>query len=470
MNSHEQKLTIKHEESLGIPCLPTGRLKTYYNKPFSEEITEKTMARKLNRKAAEAYTEDFSDKVLDDFFSDRQAAVGHDILELTPVQQVNLLIIQRLYQRWQEETMNLRSPYFNFEHPEVQESLQHFMNTLSRHILVERHALEPFLKSAVMDTLRLLFNPMAYFDELLRLYRKPKAIQASLRYLRMQQPLIEILQEQIEGKETKEPEYLLAILEASIRSGKLAAEPLEEHVQAFAQILPLPQEIADEPIETPPPPSAKETPADNTNFFSSISQMTSKPARPASQEAAAAKPSTSGRPAPAPTVRVSSISESQSAPPAYTPAAKAQPKPAAPVPGPQPEPVAERKTSPVVVLPQKKEETGSNLNTRFERSEKKPLYEKFEPREARTSSLPQKQRSANIRNYISLNQRFMFIKELFNNDAADFSSALNALDDCQNLSEARQWLQGHLAQNRQIQPDSDVVQEFDLVLEQRFGN
>lgn len=425
------------------------------------------MARKLNRKAAEAYTEDFSNKVLNDFFSDRQAAVGHDILELTPVQQVNLLVIQRLYQRWQEETMSLRSAYFNFEHPEVQESLQSFMNTLSRHILVERHALEPFLKAAVMDTLRLLFNPMAYFDELLRLYRKPEAIQASLRYLRLQQPLIEVLQEQVEDKEAKEPEYVLAILEASMRSGKLAPEPLEEHVQAFAQVLPLPQEIADEPLENTPPAAAKETPADNTNFFSSISQIGSRQARPASQQTTAAKSPQSGRPAPAPTVRMDSISESQVAP---SPAAKPQPKPAAPASNQQAEPVAERKSPPVVVVPQKKEEAAGNLNTRFERSEKKALYEKFEPKEARTSSLPQKQRSANIRNYISLNQRFMFIKVLFNNDAAEFSSALNALDDCQNLSEARQWLQRHLAQNRQIQPDDEVVQEFELVMEQRFGN
>ncbi len=431
------------------------------------------MVRKLNRKAAEAYTEDFSSKVLDNFFSAHQAASGQDILELTPVQQVNLLIIQRLYQRWQEETRCLRSAYFNFEHPEVQESLQSFMNTLSRHILVERDSLEPFLKTAVMDTLRLLFNPMAFFDEFLRLYPRQETMQASLRYLRLQQPLTDVLQEHIEDKTTSEPEYLLAMLEAGIRSGKLELDPVDEHVQAFAQVLPLPQQIADEPLEPTPARPAKETPADNTNFFSSISQMASRTPKPAPKLVAAAEdtPPPAAKPKTAPAAAKETLIVGPG--PAKNTRAQTvmvQPVPEEPVRKASiPAPVEKRPAPAPAATPQRKEADNHNLNKRFERNEKKPLYEKFEPKESRSSSLSQNQRTGNIRNYISLNQRFMFIKELFGSDAAAFTAALNALDDCQNLREARQWVQGNLAPLPQWQPDSEAVQEFELVLEQRFS-
>lgn len=447
------------------------------------------MVRKLNRKAAEAYSEDFSSKILDDFFSKREVATGQDILELTPLQQINLLLIQRLYQRWQEETLRLRSPYFNYQHPQVQDSLKAFMNTLSRHIQVERQALEPLLQGAVLDSLRLLLNPVAFFDEFLRLNPSLESLQSSLRYLRWQQSLTDALQEQVEKKEMADPEYLLAMLEAGVRSGNLIPDAAEEHIEVFEQVLPLPSGLVEEPMATPQAAPPKEEPADD--FFSAISRMAPRNPKPAPRPAPEPEAEAAPAAAPAP---VREVKEARPQPPAPR---YAEPEPvvskAAPT---EQEPVLSRRPQPTVVMPpvidtpapeapraarpaevvkrpeepKKQQEENRSLNTRLGTNDKKPLYEKFEPRESRSTSLSQKHRPASIRHYITLNQRFMFVKELFDGNAAAFNAALDALDACQNYREAQQWTREHLAQKPQWEDDSEVVQEFMAVLDHRFGS
>ncbi|EMR03621.1 hypothetical protein [Cesiribacter andamanensis] len=269
------------------------------------------MARKLNRKAAEAYSRNFSATVMDEFYANRQAASGQDILEITPLQQINLLLIQRLYVRWQEDTLRLRSPYFNYEHPQVKEALQHFMNTLSRHILVERAALQPLLEEAVLDSLRLLLQPMAYFDELLRRYPQRENLLASLRYLRWQESITGMLQEQLEQGEITDPDFLLTLLDASIKSGKVTLDAIDEQIMAYEQVLPLPLELVDEPAKDIPAPLKEEEEGD---FFSAITRSAPRPSRPAPR----VEPPTEPQPEP-----------------------KAEPQPQAQAPRPAPEPKKE---------------------------------------------------------------------------------------------------------------------------------
>ena len=161
------------------------------------------------------------------------------------------------------------------------------------------------------------------------------------------------------------------------------------------------------------------------------------------------------------------ISEAEA--PQFKPVAP-EPKPtAAPTQVVAPVPPAAEKTP----ASKKQEDDSRSLNNRFERSEKKPLYEQFEPKESRSSSISQKQRNnanASIRHYITLNQRFMFVKELFGGNANAFNAALDTLDACQNLREAHQWVEDHLAHKPQWEEESEVAQEFHRVLEHRFGS
>jgi hypothetical protein len=432
------------------------------------------MVRKLNRKAAEAYSEDFSSNVLNNFFSNSTVATGQDILELTPVQQINLLLVQRLYQRWQEETLRLRSPYFDYEHPQVQDSLKALMNTLSRHIQVEREALEPLLQGAVLDALRLALNPLSFFDEFLRQNPSLESLQASLRYLRWQQSLTDVLHEQVEQKEMGEPEYLLAMLEAGVRSGKLPLDPTDEHIQAFEVVLPMPSGMVEEPVvAAPEPPAPKEEPADD--FFSAISRMAPRTPKPAPRLTPEPEPVQAPEPEPEPIARVQPPRKTEPDPWVHR-ATPAEPEPVAPAPQPAAKvitPAAPPAAKPAETRkpeePKKQPEENRSLNTRLGTNDKKPLYEKFEPKESRSASLAQKHRPANIRHYITLNQRFMFVKELFDGNAAAFNAALDALDACQNYREAQQWTQDNLAHKPQWQDDSEVAQEFMAVIDHRFG-
>jgi hypothetical protein len=438
------------------------------------------MARKLNRNAAEAYSKNFSAKVVEDFYANRQAATGQDILEFTPVQQINLLLIQRLYVRWQEDALRLRSPYFNYEHPQVKEALQHFMNTLSRHIQLEREALQPLLEEAVLDSLRLLLQPMAYFAELMQRYPQPDTLQNSLRYLRWQEPITTALNEQLDQKAITDPDFMLTLLDAGIKSGNLELDPIDEHILAYEQILPMPLELVDEPDKESGPSLPKEE--EGGDFFSAITRSAPKPGRPTQRVELApqneAPKATQAQPlfvkneapqhAPAPTplpepIAVPTPAEAPSAARAYT---APQPAPAPPVEQKSSSAASHRgEASPA----RRQEEEAKTLNTRFERSEKKPLHEKFEQKEARPPKI-QKPRSASIRNYITLNQRFMFVKELFGGDGGAFNAALDALDACQDSAEARQWVATHMAEKRQWQEHPEVAEEFEGVLEHRFRN
>lgn len=431
----------------------------------------------LNRKAAEAYSQDFTHKILNDFFSSHTTASGQDLLEITPVQQVNLLLIQRLYQRWQEETLRLRSPYFNYEHPQVQESLKHFMNILSRHIQVDKAALEPLMVGAVEDTLRLLYAPIDFFRALLSANASVEGLQSSLRYLRLQQAITDALQEQAEQKETIDPEYLLAMLGEGLQSGRLELEPADEYRQAFEAVLPFPQQLIATPEEEKPTPAPPQEEA--TDFFSSISRTAPRSPKPAPAPAnkpepetsprAAAEASQEARPEPAPQAPKAA---STSFTPDHT--VDTQLKPV--IPTQQLAPSGKSSTLSSSAADQgpsigKQEEEERSLNKRFsEQTDKKPLYERFETKEPRSNTIAQKQRSTNIRHYITLNQRFMYVKELFGGNAAAFNQALDQIDACNNLQEAQAWLDQHLAGNPQWQEETEAAQEFQRIVSMRFGS
>ncbi|WP_373512464.1 hypothetical protein [Persicitalea sp.] len=122
----------------------------------------------LNQPALKQYAADFTEKVLDDFYADQSSIDGQQILTLTPVRQVNLGIVSRIFDKWQADALAFRSQYFDFEREEVKGALQEFMNTVSRHIAIKRDDLQPLLLEATEDALRLLFAPSDYFEGQLR--------------------------------------------------------------------------------------------------------------------------------------------------------------------------------------------------------------------------------------------------------------------------------------------------------------
>jgi hypothetical protein len=127
------------------------------------------MQDKYSLAKCEQYGRRLATRLSQQFFGPQPAATldGPALLKFTPIRQVNLLVLRQLLGRWQQEASALRSPYFDFEAAPVRTALGQFMNVLSRHIRLDRAALEPLLAQAVADTLALATDAGAAFEQLL---------------------------------------------------------------------------------------------------------------------------------------------------------------------------------------------------------------------------------------------------------------------------------------------------------------
>jgi len=123
------------------------------------------MTAQINGNYLEKYAISYAELVCDQFFSTRQFITGQEIIQLTPSTQVNFFIIKRLFELWQEELGKLKSsPYFDYRDIAVHEALTQFMNVLSRRIKVERIHLAGILQDAVQDSIQVATDPLNFFQ------------------------------------------------------------------------------------------------------------------------------------------------------------------------------------------------------------------------------------------------------------------------------------------------------------------
>lgn len=123
------------------------------------------MTAQINCNYLEKYAISYSELVCDQFFSSRKFITGQEIIQLTPSTQVNFFIIKRLFELWQEELGKLKgSPYFDYRDIAVHEALTQFMNVLSRRIKVERIHLAGILQDAVQDAIQVATDPLTFFQ------------------------------------------------------------------------------------------------------------------------------------------------------------------------------------------------------------------------------------------------------------------------------------------------------------------
>ena len=86
------------------------------------------MASKLNINKIESYSQAVAEKICNDIFVNKKSVSGKDILNLTTIEQVNFFVLKSLFDKWNEENNKLRSPYFNYDQPEVKEALDVLSN------------------------------------------------------------------------------------------------------------------------------------------------------------------------------------------------------------------------------------------------------------------------------------------------------------------------------------------------------
>ena len=123
------------------------------------------MSYKLKQGAIQGFSERAAGAICDRFYAEKKRADGPVLMKFTESEQVNAFLVQTLFEKWQEETLRLQSPYFDFDHELVKEALKTFMNKLSEHISVARQDLQPLLAEAIADTVLITFDPVAYVQK-----------------------------------------------------------------------------------------------------------------------------------------------------------------------------------------------------------------------------------------------------------------------------------------------------------------
>lgn len=368
-----------------------------------------------------AYAARLARRVCDAAYASTEAVEGPALLSLTPVRQLNLLVLHGLLHRWQQETRRLRSPYFNYDHPDVQTALTGLMNTLSRHIRVRRADLEPLLTAAVVDAVGLVLTPAeTYAARFLTDAENPEPLTAAglrteLKYLEFNKPLFE---------------DFVNSLPATPVDRVSAASRVKLHVAANAGKQAPPNDLLRQLSEVEPVTLAELT----------------KAAEPAPKAAEPAK--------------------SAEAPKATAPA------PVAPAPAPAAAPAAEKPGRPSFVpLP---DAPATPLHAKFQaESEKVSLNDQLRSKTTEGPELAEvlaaKAKVESLTKAISINMRYTFISELFDGNRDAYEQAVQQLDAQPTADAARAYATSQLAGQYGWAGKDEHVQKLLRLIDRKFA-
>lgn len=334
------------------------------------------MESKLNLNAVKEYSVAFAKDIADQAFTNQDNVSGQDILTLTPVKQINLFIINDLLNKWRGETQKVRSPYFNFEAPQVQEALQEFMNTLSQHIAVDRHHLLPLIEVATQNTLLLLLDPHFFYYQVLSNVQfglRPENIKELFKYIKINRTFPELLLQHLEKEKKDEihASYALWLLDEKSEQVEQKQEEASTYLNEFSKVRPV-----------------------EKYTFNQHHQLSESPPVPAFS--------------------------------------------------------SERKF-------EKLDEAPKTLNDYLNQTAGTTL-----------ADIHQKRKIDSLRNYISVNQRFMFIRELFGNSQEEFNRALTTLEQHNTYVEAFNYLRNEYATKYRWRMDSEEVVELLEIVSKRY--
>ena len=85
------------------------------------------------------------------------------------------------------------------------------------------------------------------------------------------------------------------------------------------------------------------------------------------------------------------------------------------------------------------------------------------------SDFHQKRKIDSIKGNISLNQKFLFINNLFGSDSSVFNAAIDELESCNSFSEAKEQMIKKYMPNYKWDLNSPEAEEFFDILKRRFN-
>ena len=170
---------------------------------------------------------------------------GDDILSLSNVNQVNYFVLKILFEKWNSEIDNLKSPYFNYKATGVKNALKTFMNVLSKNIQIKKSDFRPLLEEAVYKTLLLIFSPYEYYLQEISNPNRPKISKEDLllmsKYIKINGHLLTSYIDRFvdEGIEEAFSDDAVIIFDEVCETIKEIPEDFERYQQEFSKVLDL---------------------------------------------------------------------------------------------------------------------------------------------------------------------------------------------------------------------------------------
>lgn len=202
------------------------------------------MEEKIDLNEVAQYSKDFSAKVLDTFFSSRTKITGTEILSLCELRQINLFVIQELFNAWKEQNAKSRSPFFDYDAVPVKESMEALMNALSNHISIDRDHFAPLLNKAVYSTMLLIVDPYDFFADLIEGQKDsitPDSFKEQIRYVKINKaPLDRLLQKlQADNVQSASGNEVFSMLDSILEEVNFTPEDIEDYLSKFSTVIPV---------------------------------------------------------------------------------------------------------------------------------------------------------------------------------------------------------------------------------------
>jgi hypothetical protein len=364
----------------------------------------------LNSNALNQYAARFTTTVLNDVYRAQDVVNGAGLLKLTPVRQVNLGILNRLFEAWKSNAESFRSPYFDFTNEEVKRALEDFMNTASQHIVVKRTDLEPLLSESVKDSLRLLLSPADYFEGKIRStpdaeFTHEKAEQL-LKYTHIHRGIAEAMLGRLTDSGSNSIYQTQAVSWLyELKDNTDLLDEIDEHLLQFSGVFPINinelriQEAANKPV-----PGKQEAKSFFDSAFSELEPVSSKSTTPKAE--------------PVSVVLGDIVAKSQTV-------------------------------------------EKDSLNNRFKVDIPKPAEDNS------YGSVPF--RVENIASSIPLGQRFMFVNQLFNKNSEHFDKAIYELDAVKSYEEAENLIWHRYASKYAWDVNGEAVTALLAIVKRKFA-
>ncbi len=203
------------------------------------------MENNINHQRIRTYGKSFAAHLLNSYFTGNEQIKGEEIPSFCDIKQINYFSLKILFEQWQLEFNQLKSPYFNYESDEVKQASTSFMNVISRNILIGKEDFRPLLEEAVYKTILLIFSPYEYF---LQEINQPHIQQITIDELKAKQKYVKINNHLLtayinrfhdDGIQAVFKEDAIKIFDQVCETIKETPEDFETYQQAFSEVIPL---------------------------------------------------------------------------------------------------------------------------------------------------------------------------------------------------------------------------------------